>query len=98
MLPSLPVVDAKADPSDLTPQDRFLAVDDRFRALVAAVNSAQATDRRLSTDRLTLEKHRKEVSAQISENPDADNSGLKGRLSEIDKISLLTPKPPERTW
>ena len=85
MLPSLPVADAKADPSALTPQDKFLAVGDRFRALVASVTSAQAKDRRLSTDRLTLEKDKNEVSAQISENPCADNSALKGRLTDIEK-------------
>ena len=88
MMSSLPVADTKGDPSDLTPQDSFLVAGDRFRDLVATVNAAQTTDRRLSTDRMTLEKDRKDISAQMSENPDEDNSTLKGRLSEIEKDLL----------
>ena len=84
MEPPLPVADAE-DPKDLSPQDGFLVAGNRFRELVDAVNSAQSTDRRLSTDRMTLEKDKIEVSAQISENPDNENSALKGRLSEIEK-------------
>ena len=84
MEPPLPVPDSE-DPTDLSPQDGFLVAGNRFRELVDAVNNAQSTDRRLSTDRMTLEKDKVEVSAQISENPDDENSVLKGRLSEIEK-------------
>ena len=60
----------KGHPKDLSPQDSFLVARNRFPELVDAVNNAQTTDRRLSTDRMTLEKDRNDVSALISENPE----------------------------
>ena len=65
--------------------DSFLASVTRLKEVMDAVNNAQSTDRRLSTDRMTLEKDKADVSAQISENPEGDNAALKGRLAEIEK-------------